>query len=93
MHGLNDGQAILGSLNHPWTAKVQRPGDMLRFENYETGEVTLSDPRLPLLGEEWKMTPLGKFFNHETGEMSEMDPRCNLETLHERVQLREMLIR
>ncbi|KAK1242546.1 hypothetical protein MKX08_005358 [Trichoderma sp. CBMAI-0020] len=51
VYGLNDGQTLLGSLNHPWRVQIfDHPDQDFRIEhryyNQETRELAVSDPRL-----------------------------------------------
>jgi hypothetical protein len=51
VYGLNDAQALLGSLKHPWRVQIfDHPEQDFRIEhryyNRETRELTVSDPRL-----------------------------------------------
>ncbi|KAI0151766.1 HET-domain-containing protein [Xylariaceae sp. FL1272] len=99
VHGMMHGEALLGSLKHPWLVKV--PGDedgqdRAHFKNTETDLSTHEDPRLAEIPipEEWEpiefewttADPLytKKFRNKNTGEVINSDPRLSPEALRER---------
>jgi hypothetical protein len=54
MHGLEDGQAILGPLPHDYEVQLSKSENgqstVLLFRNKTTGEVSAQDPRLEQLG-------------------------------------------
>ena len=92
IHGLNDAEGLLGELPGGWEITIQRPGDVWRFRNLETGVVSPMDPRLCPLPEGWSMTSDGGF-RHESGKLSPIDPRCEEEGLRKLgVQLKEFQI-
>lgn len=81
IHGLNDAQAVLGPIPEPWTVRIERPGDIWRFYNTATGELSAQDPRLGPLDEGWARLKDGKFLERGTGRVSHLDPRCSPEKL------------
>ena len=88
IHGLNDAEGLLGEMPGGWEITVQRPGDIWRFRNLETGDVSPMDPRLGPLPNGWTMTADGEF-QDGSDKVSPIDPRCEEEELKERgVQLK-----
>lgn len=82
-----DAQGVLGPVERPWKAMVQRwtpKGDIWIYKNEETGEVAAEDPRLGPLPGGWDSVEDGKFRDQKTGETSEMDPRWLWENLQKR---------
>jgi hypothetical protein len=104
VHGIMEGQAILGALPSPWTLVVLRTicGAQFWFHNSETGESQLEDPRLDGLPSEWE--PIQKedearlsyivqhYRNRLTGEIINSDPRLLPEALRARGVKLETLI-
>ncbi|KAI1262828.1 hypothetical protein F5Y18DRAFT_145109 [Xylariaceae sp. FL1019] len=99
IHGLMDGEALLGPLLPPWFLKVDDLGrKQIRpyFLNEDTGIRTLDDPRLDNipLPAEWEPVRFlwyrddpvycKKFRNKKTGEVINSDPRLSVEALMER---------
>ncbi|KAJ8131818.1 hypothetical protein O1611_g1808 [Lasiodiplodia mahajangana] len=99
VHGVMDGEALLGALPHPWKARAHPDLNghrMPLFRNADTGMETRFDPRLaeiPLPADwervEFEWTPADpincrKFRNIHTGEVINSDPRLFQEALLER---------
>jgi hypothetical protein len=95
VHGLMDGEALLGAIPSPWKleiVKIPGPG----WSNYfakSPGVKTLDDPRLPPLPSEWEevgrdihdhTTSKALFRNIVTGETMDSDPRILPEALEAR---------
>lgn len=97
IHGLWDGEGLLGSMEEQWKLKYSKDKtgiDVPRFFNIKTGEERFEDPRLGPLPESWKQLVLDRsmddplsisWFQHiETGEISNHDPRVSPEALRSR---------
>ncbi|KAI1155632.1 HET-domain-containing protein [Nemania diffusa] len=99
VHGIMDGEALLGVLPHPWKVEIypnHNGHGTPRFRNTDTGITTEDDPRLantPIPTEwefiEFEWTPpdpinCRKFRNRDTGEIINSDPRLFPEALLER---------
>ncbi|KAI0121663.1 heterokaryon incompatibility protein-domain-containing protein [Xylariales sp. AK1849] len=98
MHGVMDGETVLGPLQQPWEIRNKRFGDqhVTTYYNTETDVWQSEDPRLkaiPLPPEwepmDWKRTrddPSNccMFRNRITGEVINSDPRLSMEALNER---------
>jgi len=97
VHGLWDGEPILGRLPQPWIMKLIQDETGIEIPmwlNAETSEKTLEDPRLGDLPPGWTRIlrnrvmedPLtfATFENLETGEMLDHDPRVSIEILKAR---------
>ncbi|KAI0007217.1 heterokaryon incompatibility protein-domain-containing protein [Xylariaceae sp. FL0662B] len=97
VHGIMDGEAILGALPHPWIAEFYRDAmgvAVLHFRNKITGELTASDPRLGSLPAEWEHIERDRAvddprwftcFRHKvSGETINVDPRMLEEELEKR---------
>ncbi|KAF2746568.1 HET-domain-containing protein [Sporormia fimetaria CBS 119925] len=75
IHGLGDGEALLGELPHPWRALtiIQHRSSRRIFHNLETSDSTRLDPRLPPLKEPWRRMMFDKvpspFPDPSTGEI------------------------
>lgn len=72
VYGLNDGQALLGALPHPWRVQVfDHPEQDFRIEhkyyNGQTRELTTSDPRLEA-HPEWERVPFEDLERALTGD-------------------------
>ncbi|RAL62352.1 hypothetical protein DID88_004918 [Monilinia fructigena] len=100
IHGLMDGEALLGPVPDPWSIELCRRKDSGYSTHFvrSPSEKTLDDPRLPSLPAHWIEVnrddgpwPIRKssFRNIVTGEIMEFDPRMLPEVLAERgVKLR-----
>jgi hypothetical protein len=101
MHGLMDGEALLGPLLQPWIIQMRRVHGWWaqHFYNSETEDLVMEDPRLPQLDEQWERyqgdgilqdpSYLYTYMNKETGEVRS-DPRMSSEALIERgIELRK----
>ncbi|KAK6606664.1 hypothetical protein H4I95_04313 [Botrytis cinerea] len=85
IHGLMDGEALLGPIPSPWKTELYRRKDSGYSTHFvKPNEKTLDDPRLPPLPFEWVEVnrddgpwPIGKyhFRNTVTGESMDSDPR------------------
>ncbi|RDL38024.1 uncharacterized protein BP5553_05457 [Venustampulla echinocandica] len=97
IHGLSDSASLLGPLPKPWKVEIVSYSSILpnyQFVNAVTGEVTLEDPRLEPLPEEWERfespwTPddpefFQRFRNRTNGEEINSDPRIFPEALKAR---------
>ncbi|TGO11852.1 hypothetical protein BTUL_0100g00310 [Botrytis tulipae] len=100
IHGLMDGEALLGPIPSPWKTELYRRKDSGYSTHFvKPNEKTLDDPRLPPLSSEWIEVnrddgpwPISKSFfkNVVTGEMMDSDPRMLPQALVERgVELRK----
>ncbi|KAF2720235.1 HET-domain-containing protein [Polychaeton citri CBS 116435] len=101
VHGVMNGESLLGPLPCDWEAQVLTEGPRLYTYVYydtSTGEVTREDPRLESLPPEWERfeavrtstDPLhyGRYRRKDTGEVTNGDPRLLPEQLRQRgVQL------
>ncbi|CAJ2505370.1 Uu.00g127640.m01.CDS01 [Anthostomella pinea] len=108
VHGIMDGEALLGAVSSHWSFRVvQEPDGEIRayYRNTDTGVKTTDDPRLagiPLPPEwepmkrEWtRADPVGCrwFRNTQTGKIVNSDPRLFPETLIDRgVELRTITL-
>ncbi|KAI9147991.1 Heterokaryon incompatibility protein [Paramyrothecium foliicola] len=99
VHGIMDGEAILGPLLSPWSVciKTESEGlDVTYFFNSDTKLYSTKDPRLEdiPLPPNWESVDLERtpadprhclrFQNRATGEIINYDPRLSLEALKER---------
>ncbi|KAF7917095.1 hypothetical protein BELL_0537g00070 [Botrytis elliptica] len=100
IHGLMDGEALLGPLPTPWKTELYRRKDSGYSTHFvKPNEKTLDDPRLSPLPSEWIEVnrddgpwPISKsYFKHlVTGETMDSDPRMLPQALMERgVKLRK----
>jgi hypothetical protein len=106
VHGLMDGEALIGALPHPWAMVFYRDSmgvSVQHFSNKETGELTTKDPRLGNLPEGWERVERDRtvddprwftwFANKVTGETVNADPRMREDELGQRgVKLRRFEI-
>ncbi|KAI0470438.1 heterokaryon incompatibility protein-domain-containing protein [Xylariaceae sp. FL0804] len=107
VHGLMEGEALLGPVRRPWKLVGERRSGSVHaytpaFVNVETGEHSMVDPRMgPLPDEwqpcEWKRTRedprvFYKFKNKKTGEILNSDPRLSPGKLKESGVIVEDLI-
>jgi hypothetical protein len=88
VHGLADSEGLLGPLLNPWRAQI-KPGingvSMPCYFDMTTQALTLEDPRLDPLPEDWELLPyhrtpddplvLACFRSKVTGEKINSDPR------------------
>jgi hypothetical protein len=100
VHGLMEGQALLGPITPPWKfvfSAVNPLGSFL-FLNQQTDKLTAHDPRLDILPQEWHEVEeegdarlefyTQHYKNKKTGEITNSDPRLLPEALRARgVQL------
>jgi hypothetical protein len=95
VHGLMEGQALLGLLPHPWELIINNDTFQLSFSflNRLTNEITLQDPRLDVLPPEWhEVEEDGEacfihtqhYKNKTTGDIINSDPRLLPEALEAR---------
>lgn len=97
LHGLMDGEALLGRLEKNWKIDVGAHPEWygsFRSTNTVTGEVTQEDPRLGPLPPDWQRiekprTPadpmqFARYRNKSTGEVLKGDPRLLPEALKDR---------
>ena len=97
VHGLMDGEQLLGSLPDFWTLRMLADADGREVPCYfhgETKKLTRNDPRLPSLSSEWERVQRRRtqddpsFFqdyrNKTTGEILNFDPRLTPEALKQR---------
>lgn len=98
LHGVMDGEALLGPLGFPWEMSIRnRSGNaQIAYYNVNAGKHRHTDPRLdkipcPSLWEDisWNYSREGpnnctKFRNKATGEVINSDPRLSMEALNER---------
>lgn len=96
VHGLMDGESVLGPLPLSWKIQVKTRYGVQTYQFVETATntVTTDDPRLPSLPDEWAQVlrertqddPLDskEFRNADTGEIINSDPRMLLEALQQR---------
>ncbi|TGO40538.1 hypothetical protein BHYA_0035g00120 [Botrytis hyacinthi] len=100
IHGLMDGEALLGPIPSPWKTELYRRKDSGYSTHFvKPNEKTLDDPRLPPLPPEWVEVnrddgpwPIGRSFfkNVVTGETMDSDPRMLPQALMKRgVKLRK----
>ena len=95
--GLDDGEALLGKLAHPWKLEFVHTsiiGIEKRFVNTSTGTITSEDPRLGPMPEEWEGTDqepadfdshFGPWCRNKlTGEIINSDPRLLPDALRAR---------
>jgi hypothetical protein len=87
IHGLMEGQALLGSLPSPWESVItdRNRGLEFAYHNLQTKEISLQDPRLSDLPTEWEEIVqedearsniyVQHFKNKNTGEIINSDPR------------------
>lgn len=106
VHGLWDGEGLLGPLQKPWTLKYVKDKtgvDVPRFFNGETGSLQFEDPRLGPLPAGWRQVVLDRtmsdplsmeWFKHEeSGEVLNYDPRVRVDELKARgVEVRSFLL-
>lgn len=97
VHGMMDGEGLIGPIPSQWKVKVVRGIDggwQRLFQHKETKARTMEDPRLigiPLLpdwvpmqdSEKTRYDPrvCAKFYNKQTGEFITSDPRLSYEAL------------
>ncbi|KAI1079341.1 heterokaryon incompatibility protein-domain-containing protein [Whalleya microplaca] len=97
VHGIMDGEAILGALPHTWIVEFYRDGmgvAVLHFRNKKTGELTTRDPRLGSVPDEWEQIERDRtvddprwftcFRNKVSGETINADPRMQEKGLEKR---------
>ncbi|KAI0973430.1 heterokaryon incompatibility protein-domain-containing protein [Xylaria arbuscula] len=97
VHGIMDGEAILGVLPHPWTVEFYRDDmgvSVQHFRNRETGQLTTDDPRLNRLPDFWERIQRDRtvddprwfscFVNKASKEFMNADPRMRESGLRER---------
>ncbi|TGO44710.1 hypothetical protein BCON_0472g00060 [Botryotinia convoluta] len=100
IHGLMDGEALLGPIPSLWKIELYRRKDSGYSTHFvKPNEKTLDDPRLPLLPYEWAEVnrddgpwPIGKYYfqNIVTGETMDSDPMMLPEALMKRgIKLRK----
>jgi hypothetical protein len=86
IHGLMEGQGLLGPLPKPWTMVVEEFQPIeVAFYNSETEDITIDDPRLGALPEEWEeveiedetqsLHALRHYRHRDLGEVIDPDPR------------------
>lgn len=107
VHGIMDGEAILGPLKSPWCIHIKTESDGLDVASYynaDTKHYSTKDPRLeeiPLPSEweeiEWERSPAdprycAKFRNTVTGDIVNYDPRLSSEALTQRgIEIQEAI--
>lgn len=97
VHGMIDGEGILGDIPKQWKVQFYRDNmgyAKMHFQNTETGELTLEDPRLDPLPRGWQRQDRDRtsddprwfacFENTDTGELMNSDPRMLPEALESR---------
>ena len=97
VHGLMDGESVLGPLPTGWRIQMLPGSDgrqVTCFFNNATGKVTRQDPRLPPLPSEWEKVHRSRtqddpyfyqdFYNRITGETINSDPRVSGSALSSR---------
>jgi hypothetical protein len=98
VHGLMEGQGLLGSIPSPWRYTIDVHDDQHRqavsFLNCETNGISLHDPRLDMLPQEWDEVEeeddarlvfhTQHYKNKITGEIINSDPRMLPEALEAR---------
>lgn len=96
LHGLMDGEALLGGLPHHYTVQIHNVDGRLvpRYYNTNTGEASVEDPRLGPLNHHWQRVNieptsddpvhLDFFQNTQTGEIINYDPRLTKTALEQR---------
>jgi len=97
VHGLMDGEGLLGPVPPPWKFQMAFPDDrwIPQFYNTMTEELWTKDPRLPPLPAEWEELSAtsrtqsagqisGAFINRRTGEILNTDPRLLPDALKSR---------
>jgi hypothetical protein len=98
VHGLMEGQGLLGSIPSPWRYTIDVHDDQRRqavsFLNCETNGISLHDPRLDMLPQEWDEVEeeddarlvfhTQHYKNKITGEIINSDPRMLPEALEAR---------
>ena len=105
MHGLMNGEALLGPLPNMWKPAVileEGPGYVDGLQNIDTGECVLVDPRLGSLPPGWNLKDPRRraswdnwFVNNQTGERIRypQDPRLTAEALEAQgVPLQEFIL-
>jgi hypothetical protein len=103
IHGLMEGESLLGQLPEPWKAQIHVDSNEIRkpyYVNTITGESTDESRWLGPLSSEWERVPavrapedpilFTRFRNKDTGELVNWDPRLLPEALEARgVKLRK----
>jgi hypothetical protein len=96
IHGIMDGEVLLGPVPEDFTLVVDDEGEVLveKFRHRTTGELTTQDPRLQPLSDDWqhirtshRLWPakmVNAFQNNNTGDIAYADPRMSLEALRAR---------
>jgi hypothetical protein len=95
VHGLMEGQALLGPMPPPWELIINNDTfrDSFAFLNLLTNEITLQDPRLDVLPPEWheideewetSFIHTQHYRNKTTGDIINSDPRLLPEALEAR---------
>jgi hypothetical protein len=90
IHGLADGQALVGKLEYPWQIRIkQKPFSNYTclYCNFDEHIVTEEDPRAGSLPPDWVAEysrPKLKYKNTVTGEELDSDPRFSPENLKAR---------
>ncbi|KAN0113200.1 HET domain containing protein [Hyaloscypha variabilis] len=96
IHGLTNGEALVGKLSRPWIVQSYRAGYhyVFKYYNNDTSTLTDEDPRLPPLNEDWRKIhrertlddPLHiAYFKHiPTGHIINSDPRLLPDALRSR---------
>jgi hypothetical protein len=96
VHGLMEGQALLGPIPHPWKLIIKNadPLGSFSFLHHQTDEMTAHDPRLDLLPQDWQEVEeesdarlafhTQHYKNKTTGEIINSDPRLLPEALEAR---------
>lgn len=100
VHGLMDGEALLGPLLPTWRSKQYWTNRrfLVRYQNIETSRIQRSDPRLQPLPSDWRRVyadvtqddsvVVAHYRNRGTGEVINYDPRMTRHALLRRgVQL------
>jgi hypothetical protein len=96
VHGLMEGQALLGPIPPPWKLIIKNadPLGSFSFINHQTDEIIAHDPRLDTLPQEWHEVEeegdarlafhTQHYKNKSTGEIINSDPRLLPEALEAR---------
>lgn len=105
LHGLMDGEAILGQLPDDWTVQQYNSGrrSVPRYHNTITGQTIIEDPRLGSLDAHWQRFDreltaddpehAGFFVNTDTGKEINYDLRLTKEGLEQRgVPLKDIIL-
>ncbi|PVH70708.1 HET-domain-containing protein [Cadophora sp. DSE1049] len=83
VYGLSEAQVLLGTVPHPWVAKMDSRNS-LEYLNNDTGKVSHEDPRLGPLPNGCEEVAPGRFRFAGAVEIIEEDPRWTAESLKER---------